>query len=186
MIRTLLSTVFALTLAAGCFAQDFAGDEARLLKLAEDQVVAAVTIRGNQPRISGSAMIDADHIQVDLFYVNENEMIVPNSAERFVFNLLTNKIMSVGAPTGEIAILPAKDVVNKVQSDALTRFSKVHPGMGTNIPDGVNPEVKDTKRDTDGTLHVTCESFGGIAGMWFGDAITYSYNAAGQYLRETR
>lgn len=185
MIRTLLSTLFALSLTTVAFAQDFGADEARLLRQAEDQVVAAVTIRGNQPRISGSAMIDADHVQVDVFYVNENEMIVPNSAERFVFNLTTNKVMSLGAPTGEIAVLPGKDVMNKVQSDALERFSKIHPGMGQ-IPDGINPEVKDTKRDADGSLHVTCESFGGIAGMWMGDAITYSYNAQGAFVRSSR
>ena len=183
MIRSLLSTVLVLGLVTVSFAAEFAGDETRVLRTAEDKVVSSITVRGNQPRVSGSAMIDATHAQVDVFFVNSSDMIVPNSTERFVYDLTTGLVSSLGAPVGEVAVL--RDVLTRVKSDALSRFERAHPGTGP-TPDGVNAEVKSTDKDAQGNVHVTCESFGGIAGMWFGDAITYTYNADGAYLSEAR
>ena len=182
MLRSLLSFVFALTVVSASFAQV---DESRVLRTAEDTVVAAVTMRNNQPRVSGSAFVDETHVQVDVFYVNENEMIVPNSAERFLFDVITGKVSSLGAPTGEIAVLPIRDVMTRVQSDALARFEKVHPSM-VGIPDGCVAQIKSTERDTTGNVVVTVESFGGIAGMWMGDAITYTYSVEGHFLKASR
>lgn len=185
-MRSLLSFVLALVLVVPSFATVApvldTEQEARLLRDAEDQVLAGLTIRGNQPRISGSAVIDAENVQVDLFYVNENDAIVPNSAERFVFNLTSRKISSLGAPTSEVAILPVRDVMNKVKVDAIARFERVHPGTGENVGCGVYAQVKCTRTDAAGNVIVTCESFGGIAGMWFGDSISYIYTANGTFV----
>lgn len=182
MLRSLLSFVLALTVVTASFAQP---DEARALRTAEDAVVASVTTIGNAPRVSGSAFIDETHVQVDLFFVNVNEMIVPNSAERFLFDVTTGKVSSLGAPTGEIAVLPIRDLVTRVQSDALSRFEKVHPSM-VGIPDGCCAQIKATEREAAGNVVVTCESFGGIAGMWMGDAIEYTYTEQGRFLKASR
>lgn len=183
-MRSLLSTVLTLALVVPSFAQmDLSPEEeARLLRVAEDTVLAAMTIRGNTPRISGSAVLDSNHVQVDLFYVNENDAIVPNSAERFLFDVTTRKVSSLGAPTSEVAILPVRDVLNEVQIDAIARFQRVHPGTGENVGCGVEPLVKATHTDAAGHVIVTCESFGGIAAIWMGDSISYTYTADGIFV----
>ena len=184
-----LMTLFVLALAASTsFAQNLSNDqEGRLLKLAEQRVFEVLQDRpellGQLPHISGSAVIDGDHVQVDAYYV-KNGAVVPQTEERFIFTVSSDHVESVGAPHGEVAVVPHSPI-ERATSDAVARFTKVHPGTGAGIPDGTAPRVKSTRAEG-GKITIVCESFGGIAGMWMGDGISYTYNSDGIYVDQSQ
>ena len=182
MIRSLLSTLVIVALVAAPSFAFSTEEEARVLRQAEQTVLDAIHSRSQMPRVSGSAVVDEDHIQVDLFQVNENEAIIPQSSERFIVELSTHTITSIGAPVGEVAVLPARNVVAKAKNDAIARFAQVHPASGSEVADGTAPRVHGTTTNAQGQIVVTCESFGGIAGMWMGDSISYTYSADGMFV----
>jgi hypothetical protein len=192
----LIVALIALIAPAFAVAQDLTPElEFRLQRLAEQRVLEALAHRGvaaahpgQIAKVSGSAVIDGDHVQVDIFFANDGtEAPVAGSDERFLFTVSDDRIQSLGRPTGEIAILPhARNVVEeKAKADALTRFEKVHP-LEPGIPDGTQALVKDLKRDpASGQIHVVCESFGGIAAIWMGDAVRYTYTRDGIFVAQT-
>ena len=191
MNRSLTALVVALVCAAPALvvsasAQNLSNDqETRILKVAEQRVVEVLRDRpellGQLPRVSGSALIDGDHAQVDAFYV-KNDQVVPHSAERFVFTVSSDSVVSVGAPNGEVAALPHRSPVERAQTDALSRFAKVHPAI--DAADGTKPTIKTTRTAANGQLVVEVESFGGIAGMWMGDSISFSYTSDGIFVSQ--
>lgn len=183
MLRSLTSLVLVALVAVPAFSQDL--DEARLMKVAEQRVVEVLRDRpellGQLPRVAGSALIDADHVQVDAYYVKD-DAVVPHSAERFIFTVSADHVESIGAPHGEIATLNGRSALERARTDALARFAKEHPGTGADVADGTAPRIKTDRTDSAGGITVVVESFGGIAGMWMGDSISYSYAADGSFI----
>jgi hypothetical protein len=184
MLRSLTSLVLVALVAVPAFSQGL--DEARLLKVAEQRVVEVLRDRpellGQLPRVAGSALIDGDHVQVDAYYVKD-DAVVPHSAERFIFTVSSDHVDSVGAPHGEVATLTGRQAaLEKARTDAVARFSKEHPGTGAEVADGTAPRIKTERTDSAGGITVVVESFGGIAGMWMGDSISYSYASDGSFI----
>lgn len=189
----ILITVLALIAPAFAAALDLTPDlEFRLQRLAEQRVTEALRDRsheathpGQEAKISGSAVLDENHVQVDVYFVR-GQVAVENSDERFLFTVDQDRIESLGRPTGEIAILPhGRDAEVKAKADALARFVKVHGGQVPGIPDGTQPMVKDCRREPTGQITVVCESFGGIAAIWMGDAVRYTYTRDGLFVAQT-
>lgn len=80
----------------------------------------------------------------------------------------------------------SKDLLEVCRKDALGRYSKVKPGTPPGSYDGANPKIKTSAYLADkGEYHVTVDTFGGIMGSWFEDAILYRYDKDGAFLAAT-
>lgn len=190
----ILITILALIAPAFAAALDLTPElEFRLQRLAEQRVTEALRDRaheathpGKQVKISGSAVLDENHVQVDVYFVRtEGQAPVENSDERFLYTVDQDLIQSLGRPTGEVAILPhGRNAELKARADALARFSQLHSGQVPGTPDGTQPMVKDCRHEPSGQITVVCESFGGIAAIWMGDAIRYTYTRDGIFVAQ--
>ena len=171
------------------------GQDSHLLRLAEQRVLETIRDRPvlmvGLPRvakIAASQLLDADRVQVDAFQVgSQDQILVPGSEERFVYTVSLDTVRSLGA-IGAAPVPPINpgETLAIATKDALARFSRVNPGTGDQVADGCGPKVKSTKvnRQT-GEITVVCETFGGFAGMWMGDAVSYLYNAQAGFISAT-
>lgn len=195
MFRSLI-LLTALALAAPLFAVDAdltPADEAHLIKLAEQRVMEELRARPQLmvypprvPRLAGSAVVDSDHVQVDAFFVTEGGEMISGTSERLLYTVSQDEVSSLGQPNGEVAVIGARNPVFKARSDAMERFTKLFPEDPA-MADGTQPMVKDVATNiTTGQITVVCESFGGIAAIWMGNAIRFTYNRDGQFVAQTK
>lgn len=195
MIRSLiLVTVLALCAPLFAFAADLSpADEAQLIKLAEQRVMEELRARPQLmmypprvPRLAGSAVVDSDHVQVDAFFTTEGGEMISGTSERLLYTVSQDEVASLGAPNGEVAVIGTRNPVFKARSDALERFSKLFPEDPA-MADGTQPMIKDVATDlATGQITVVCESFGGIAAIWMGNAIRFTYNRDGQFVAQSK
>jgi hypothetical protein len=195
MIRSLiLVTVLALVAPLFVFAADLTpADEAQLIRLAEQRVMEELRARPQLmmypprvPRLAGSAVVDADHVQVDAFFVSEGGEMISGTSERLLYTVSQDEVSSLGAPNGEVAVIGSRNPVFKARSDAIERFAKMFPEDPA-MADGTQPMIKDVATDlATGQITVVCESFGGIAAIWMGNAIRFTYNRDGQFVAQNK
>jgi hypothetical protein len=212
MTRNLIAGIIILSLCAYAAATARAlpmltlelDEEIRLQRLAEQRVMEFLASRPQLmvwpprvARIAGSAVLDPDHVQVDVvFTLPPQAGEAPQTAERerFLFKVSDDTVRSLGQPTGEVAILPVpragapagavRSAVLLARKDALERYSTAHPGTGPDVGCGTEPRVRTTVTDpVTGEITVACETFGGFAGTWLGEAVSYVYSPAAEFVR---
>jgi protein-disulfide isomerase len=195
MIRSLiLVTAFALVAPLFAVAADVsAEDEARLLKVAEQRVLEELRARpqlgvmpNRLPRLAGAAVIDADHVQVDAYFVTESSEMIAGSNERLLYTVSQDEVSSLGAPNGEVAVIGTRNPMFKARADALERFAKMFP-EDPMMADGTQPMIKDVATDlATGQITIVCESFGGIAAIWMGNAYRFTYSRDGKFVAQNK